>query len=182
LRRERPAPYHPAAKETRMPGIDWRKHLSHDAHPVTQFIKYAVAGGVATASNIVIFFLIGWFLLPCLTPSDPLVKLFGLDAPSIDDVLRARRAIYANSIGFVISNFLAWLLNRWFVFRPGRHHVLVEVGLFYAVSGVSFVLGSTLMGVLIGRFGLSTSVAFGANIVVALLINYAMRKFVIFKG
>jgi putative flippase GtrA len=68
------------------------------------------------------------------------------------------------------------------VFHRGRHHWLLEIGLFYAVSGVSLVIGTTLQTALIGHFGLTTTVAFGANLVTALLINYAMRKFVIFKG
>jgi len=35
---------------------------------------------------------------------------------------------------------------------------------------------------LIKRFGMLTTYAFGSNIFAALMINYAMRKFFIFKG
>ena len=162
--------------------IDHRRLLSHDAGPAVQFIKYAVAGGLATVTHIAIFFLIGWFLLPCLTANDPLVKLLRLTAPAIEGAIRTRHALYCNGIGFMIANFVAYILNRLFVFRPGRHHWLVEIGLFYAVSGISLVVGSTLMGVLIGRFGIATTLAFGANLVSALLINFAARKFLIFRG
>ena len=37
-------------------------------------------------------------------------------------------------------------------------------------------------GYLIRRHGIRTTYAFGTNILTALLINYAMRKFVIFSG
>jgi putative flippase GtrA len=77
---------------------------------------------------------------------------------------------------------LCYILNRLFVFKPGRHRWVVEFLLFFSVSGVSAALGTALQSVLIGRYGIETTPAFGANILCALLINYAMRKFVIFKG
>ena len=39
--------------------MDFNTFLSHDAGPVAQFIKYAVVGGLATAVNILAFFLAG---------------------------------------------------------------------------------------------------------------------------
>ena len=44
------------------------------------------------------------------------------------------------------------------------------------------VLGTSMMGWLIRRFGMQTTYAFGANLVSAVLINYAARKFFIFSG
>ena len=160
----------------------WKALLSPDAGPGVQFLKYAICGGIATATNIVIFFLLGWFVLPCLKADELLVQWLHLHPAPIADALRWRHAVADNTAAFLVSNMVAYLLNIWFVFRAGRHHWLLEVTLFYAVSGVSFVIGTALMGWLIGHFSLSTLVAFGSNIFVALLINYAMRKFVIFKG
>jgi putative flippase GtrA len=82
----------------------------------------------------------------------------------------------------VVSNLVCYLINIAWVFEPGRHHWLVEISLFYLVSGISFAIGTGLQTWLIAQFGLQTTLAFGANLVTALLINYAMRKFVIFKG
>jgi hypothetical protein len=65
---------------------------------------------------------------------------------------------------------------------PGRYHWIVEVVLFYLVSGAALVTGTAMMGFLIRRFGMLTTYAFGSNIFAALLINYAMRKLFIFKG
>jgi len=156
--------------------------LAHDTHPAVQFIKYGIAGGAATATHIVLFFLLGWFVFPCVAQSDPLVKLLDLTAPAVDAALRARYSVFCNIGAFLVSNAVAYVLNILFVFKPGKHHWLLEIGLFYAVSGVSLLVGTSLMGVLIQQFGLATSVAFGANIGSSLLINFAMRKFVIFKG
>ena len=59
---------------------------------------------------------------------------------------------------------------------------MIEILLFYAVSGISVFLGTMLMGILIKRFGLLTTYAFGTNIFTAVMINYAVRKFFIFSG
>jgi len=160
----------------------WSHYLSHDAPPLVQFIKYGVAGGLATATHILAFFLVGFLLFPCVTPEDPLVKLFGLDAPEVVADLRARYAVYSNIIAFFVSNTVCYLANRWFVFKPGRHHVVIEFLLFLGVSAISMVVGTTMMGVLIKQFGMQTTYAFGANILSSLAINYVMRKFFVFKG
>ncbi len=159
-----------------------KKHLSHDAHPLVQFLKYGIAGGMATAAHIVTFFACGWFLLPCLTQDDIVVKLLGLAAPAISENARAWHAGVCNAIAFAVSNTFCYFLNRLFVFKPGRHHWVIEFLLFFGVSGISMVIGTAIQTFLITHHGLQTTFAFGANIVCALLINYAMRKFVIFKG
>jgi len=159
-----------------------RKSLSHDAPPLVQFIKYGVVGGMATALHIVTFFLCGWLLLPCLTQDDIAVRLLGLTAPVLTPSTRAWNAGFCNAIGFVLSNTFCYVLNRLFVFKPGRHHWVTEFLLFFAVSGISMVLGTAIQTFLITQAGFQTTPAFGANIVCALFINYAMRKFVIFKG
>jgi len=87
-----------------------------------------------------------------------------------------------NGVAFVVSNLVAYLLNIYWVFVPGRYYWMIEIGLFYLVSGAAIVMGTALMGLLIRRFGMLTTYAFGANILAALMINYAMRKFFIFNG
>ena len=88
----------------------------------------------------------------------------------------------ANGVAFVISNLVGYIINIYWVFVPGRHHWIVEIGLFYLVSGFAIVIGTGLMGLLIRRFGLLTTYAFGSNLFAALMINYAARKFFIFSG
>lgn len=156
--------------------------LSHDAGAWAQFVKYALAGGIATVTHILVFHLVGWRLIPCLQDRDPFVRLLGVRIPEVDTRRRARNSMGANVIGFLVSNAVAYLLNRLFVFEPGRHSLLVEIALFYAVSAVSVVLGTGIMGWLIRRFGMLTTLAFFANLFTALMINYAMRKFFIFNG
>lgn len=160
----------------------WDHYLSHDAPPLVQFVKYGMAGGFATVVHVLTFFLVGFLLFPCVGPEDPLVKLFGLAAPVVADALRARNAVISNVLAFFVSNTVCYVINRLFVFRPGRHHVVIEFALFLAVSAVSMTVGTTLMGVLIRQFGMQTTYAFVANMASSLAINYVMRKHFVFKG
>ena len=157
-----------------------------DAGPLVQFIKYGIAGGVATSVCIGTFYIMSLFVLDALSADDSLVKLLqrfiAFEITPVADNVRAVNAAINNSVAFVVSNFVCYLINIFWVFKPGRHHWLVEIGLFYLVSGVSFALGTGLQTFLIVRFGTETTLAFGCNLITALLINYAMRKFVIFKG
>lgn len=161
----------------------WRKLLSHEAGPLVQFAKYVVAGGIATAVSIVLFYTLGSTLWPCLTENDLIRRLLSLPAAvGITDGTRGWRAVYCSATAFMVSNGVAYVANVLFVFRGGRHPWLVEIGLFYLVSGVAAGVGTLTMKLLISEAGLTTTTAFGANLVSALLINYAMRRFVIFKG
>ena len=159
---------------------------SREAGPLIQFIKYGIAGGVATATCIATFYLMSFFVLNALNTDDAVVRILqtfmSFDIASVADGIRARNAAINNSVAFVVSNFVCYLINVAWVFKPGRHHWLVEIGLFYLVSGVAFALGTGLQTWLIAQFGVQTTIAFGTNLVTALLINYAMRKFVIFHG
>lgn len=187
-----------------MAGI-WEQFSQRKASSSIQFIKYAICGGAATAVHIVIFYLLSWLVLPAISEQDIFVRLAQLSPSAISDALRARNAMINNGLAFIFSNLTAYLLNIIWVFESGRRyppvdftldlmgfsphaalrsgvHRTVEVILFYAVSGIAMVVGTVLLGVLINNLHLTTTTAFGVEVVVAVLINYALRKFVIFKG
>jgi putative flippase GtrA len=154
-----------------------------DPHPAfIQFVRYVLAGGVATAAQITLFHLIAWKLLPSLQPHDHAVRLLDLKIREVDDYIRARNSMLGNAIAFLFSNLVAYLINVLWVFDRGRHSLLVEVVLFYLVSAISMAIGTVLMGLLIRRHHLLTTFAFGANLAAAVMINYVMRKYLIFLG
>lgn len=159
-----------------------RQFKGREAHPFIQFIKYGIAGAIATLTHILIFHIAAWKILPALQEQDWAVKLFHLTVREMTDETRAWNAVIDNGMAFMLSNLVAYVLNILWVFKPGRHHWIVEIVLFYLVSGISMAIGTSIMGFLIANYGLSTTIAFLANLVTALLINFAMRKFVIFKG
>jgi putative flippase GtrA len=156
--------------------------MAMDVENLIQFIKYGLAGGLATLTHIIVFHLLAWKLFPSLQPKDLAVRFFKLEIRQVSDSQRAKNSMIGNGIAFLISNLVAYVTNILWVFEGGRHHIVVEILLFYLVSGFSVLLGTLLMGLLIKRFGLLTTWAFGANIFTAVMINYAVRKFFIFNG
>jgi putative flippase GtrA len=149
---------------------------------IIQFIKYALAGGLATLTHIAIFHLLAWKIFPSLQEKDHAVRFFHLTIRKVNDATRARNSMIGNILAFLVANMVAYIANILFVFQAGKYHIVIEILLFYAVSGLSAFLGTMLMGVLIRRFGLLTTYAFGANIFTAVMFNYVMRKFFIFHG
>ncbi len=159
--------------------------LTNKENPFVQFIKYGLCGGAATAVDMTLFFLFAWLVFPALTESDPFTKLLGilhLDIRTVSESVRLRNYWIDKTICFLFSNFTAYILNVMFVFKAGKHKRHHELMLFYAVSLVSFFIGTFVGGVLIKTFGLDTTYSYLAAMVSALLINYAGRKFFIFHG
>jgi len=151
-----------------------------------QFVKYAIVGAIATGVNVATFFAAALTLFPCLTADDKAVavisKFASVPLPEMTDATRSIHAAYCNIAAYFVSNTVCYILNRMFVFKPGRHGVAVEAALFFLVSGVSLAVGAAGQTALIAIFGLPTSIALAANLVASLAINFLMRKFVIFKG
>jgi putative flippase GtrA len=159
-----------------------QEFISNNPEALLQFVKYAISGCIAVVTHITIFHLVAWKLFFALQKDDWFVGLLNLRVHEVDNATRSRNSMKANAVAFVISNLVAYLINIYWVFVPGRYPWLLEVGLFYLVSGISLVIGTALMGFLIRRFGTLTTYAFGSNCFTALMINYAMRKFFIFNG
>ena len=150
--------------------------------PLIQFIKYAIAGVIATGVHVTVFYFSAILILPALNQHDVICQLLYLHVASVSDAVRARNAVLDNLIAFVFSNLTAYVINIKWVFESGRHHWLLEILFFYLVSGISTVIGTALMGFLINHFGMMTTGAFVSNAVVSLMINFVLRKFFIFKG
>ncbi len=147
-----------------------------------QFVKYGIAGGFATLIHIILFHLAAWKIFPALQERDAVVILLGLQVTQVDIITRSLNSMLSNGVAFVFSVMVAYIANIYWVFEPGRHNKFVEISLFYLVSGISVIFGTAIMGFLIRYFGIQTTIAFTANIVTAVMINYYTRKFYIFKG
>ena len=153
-----------------------------DHSPLVQFIKYGIAGGISTVIHIGCFYLLAFKFLPALNADDVIAGLLHRAVPLVSDGIRARNSMIDNTVAFLFSNLTAYIINITWVFESGRHHPVLEIFYFYLVSGISVVIGSALMGFLIHTFGVSTTHAFAANVVVSLLINFVVRKHLVFKG
>ncbi|HMP73867.1 MAG TPA: GtrA family protein [Kiritimatiellia bacterium] len=159
-----------------------QQFLQREASPLIQFIKYGIAGGVATLTDILVFYLIAWKVLPALRPDDPIVTRLGFTVTPITELQRSQRFIVITVCAFMVSNLVAYVSNILWVFEPGRHAWYIEVGLFYAVSGVSIFLGTSIGWSLIRFFHLSTTTSYVSKMIASLLINFVGRKFFVFLG
>jgi len=156
---------------------------SRDHHtPLVQFIKYGIAGAIATSVHIGCFYIMALKVLPALSNNDAIAGLLHLAVPEVSNGLRARNSMIDNSVAFLFSNLTAYIINVCWVFKPGRHHRVLEFLFFFLVSGSSMVIGGILMGALIKGFGITTTHAFVVNMITSLMINFVMRKKVVFKG
>ena len=170
------------------PPVKLDRHiLSNEAGPLAQFIKYGIVGVMATCVQTGIFYVLAATCLKCLTVDDWAVKLLGLPSVAFtgDEAWYASRgtlAAAATAIGFVVANIFCWLMNRWFVFKPGKFRWYVELGMFFGASTLATVIALGVMKLLIDQFGLMTTLAVVVEVVVSFLVNFFIRKFVIFKG
>ena len=171
-----------------LPLVKLDRHiLSNEAGPLAQFIKYGIVGVMATCVQAGIFYILAATCLKCLTTDDWAVKLLGLPSVAFtgDEAWYASRGMLASAataIGFVVANVFCWLMNRWFVFKPGKFRWYVELGMFFGASTLATVIALGVMKFLIDQFGMMTTLAVVVEVVVSFLVNFFIRKFVIFKG
>ena len=81
-----------------------------------------------------------------------------------------------------MANVFCWLMNRAFVFRPGKFAWHVELALFYGAAALATVIALVVQSALIRFAGTTTSFAAILEIVVSFFVNFITRRFFIFKG
>jgi putative flippase GtrA len=147
-----------------------------------QVFKYGIIGVASTLIQSVVFYILAMTVLGCLTADDIVVKIFGCGESDIADSVRAVRFAIATGIGFTFANVFCWLMNRVFVFTPGKFKWHVEFAMFFGVSALAMVLATIVSSALINWCGLMTSLAVLIEIMMSFALNFFARKFFIFKG
>lgn len=145
----------------------WHWLRRRDAPVWFQFLKYAACGGLATVIYLVVVF--------------ALVRAFP-DRVSEDlpDRVRALHLNLFQALAFVPANVVAYLLNRAFVFTPGRHPARREFALFLAVAVLSSGGGLLATDVLVRVFGAPNWVGTAASVGGSVVVNFLARKFLVF--
>ena len=159
-----------------------RRFLSHDSGPFAQFVKYGAIGVLSTCVQMVGFYILAATCLKCLAADDWAVRFARLPAVEVSDGIRALRAAVATAGGFTVANVFCWLMNRLFVFKPGKFRWYVEFALFFGVAALATVIALGVQSLLIKHFGMMTTAAVIVEVFVSFLLNFFIRKFVIFKG
>ena len=163
------------------------KILSHDCGPFWQFVKYGAVGVASTLVQTGVFYLLAATCMKCLGADDFAVRFLSLPAAEFSGneawyATRGSLASMATAIGFVIANIFCWLMNRKFVFKPGKFRWYVEFGMFFSAASLATIIALAVMKLLNDGFGVMTSVAVIVEIAVSFLVNFFVRKFFIFKG
>ena len=159
-----------------------RRFLSHDSGPFAQFVKYGAIGVLSTCVQMIGFYLLAATCLKCLGADDWAVRFLGLPSVEVSDDLRAFRAAVATAGGFTVANIFCWIMNRLFVFKPGKFRWYVEFLMFFGVAALATVVALGVQSLLIRYFGMMTTAAVIVEVVASFLMNFFVRKFVIFKG
>lgn len=147
-----------------------------------QFVKYGAVGVITTYIHVAVFYLLATTCLLCLSPDDWAVEHLAFRSAEVSDSVRAFRFMSATAVGFTVANVICWILNRLFVFKPGKFRWYVEISLFFAVSLLATLIALGASAVLIRLCGLMTTIALFVEIAVSFLLNYFIRKFIIFRG
>lgn len=167
--------------------LELKRILSHESGPFWQFVKYGAIGVMATIVQTGLFYLLASTCLRCLGADDWAVRYAGLPSASFTGreawyASRGMLAAYATAVGFFVANVFCWLMNRWFVFRPGKFRWYAEFGMFFGASTLATLIALGTMKVLIDSFGMMTTFAVVVEVVVSFCVNFFIRKFYIFKG
>lgn len=136
---------------------------------IMQFGKYGVCGVLS-----VVVLTIAWLFFSKWFPSEL--------SSGLSDSVRAKNTLIANLLAFPISNIFAYITNVLFVFESGRHSRWMEFVMFSSVSLFSFLVGLLCGPLLIQMFGIPSWLSQIGLVVTSALVNFACRKFFIFKG
>jgi putative flippase GtrA len=148
---------------------------ARDVPSLIQFSTYVMCGLMATVVHT------GTVTLLSLTVF-PAGKGMIVDGAVLDEAVRKTHLLINNCIGFPLGCIVAYITNILFVFTPGRHSRLKEMAMFFGVAACGFFPSLWIIDILVGRYGVPSIVAQCAFIITSFLVNFFMRKFVIFKG
>lgn len=154
--------------------------LSRPTNPWAQFLKYGLCGGIASVVMFSILLGLNVFFPEFVNP----------EVHSTEQL--ARNTNLFATIAFIPSSIVTYLMNRFFVFTPGRHRLSIEFTIFTLVSIASFVGGVIGSNWVVYNFSIAFNIL-GATITQSqignvafafssALVNFICRKFFIFKG
>ncbi len=150
-----------------------------------QFVKYFLCGGITFVVDVAVFYIMAWLVLPSLRVDDlfgTIIGWFGWSIKTVSEETLLRNFVINKVVAFLASNTMAYVTNVLFVFRGGRHQRFKEVGLFYLLSTVSFLVFTWMSRVLIARFEWQVTAAYFFVFLCAMVVNFTMRKKFVFKG
>jgi len=146
----------------------WRRD---NRHPLVQVAKYLTFGILAVVVHNVVFGSLGWSgLLPHFAHQGQ------------PEQARVLYFVLASLAGFLASDVVAYATNVTWVFEGGRHHPVKEFLLFTAVASIGFCVGISVGIWEVLRGSGSSWLGSVFLVLVAAVVNFLSRKFLIFRG
>ena len=143
-----------------------------------QLFKYMCCGGLAVLVDQIVYYSLGLHIIPIFQNTDPIVGL-GISITPVIEMNQTRNIWAVKICCWVLANTTAYVLNRLFVFETGKHKRIVETVLFFIFALPQFIFVA-LTDVLI-RVGWEVTYANYSMMLLAVIINFLVRKFIIFK-
>ena len=141
--------------------------LENKTHVSVQFIKYGLAGAVATGIHICVFTILNETVLPADIRQE--------------DAQRGWNFFWSFSLAFILASVVAYDMNRRWVFQSGRHGKLVEFGLFFLFASIAYALGTPFGAYLVAKYPLNEYFVYFLVLIGSVLVNFLGRKFVVFQ-
>jgi putative flippase GtrA len=149
-----------------------------------QILKYVLCGGMSVLVDQGTFYVLAWLVFPCLRATDPVARMLSVAGFTVQEVGEAeleRNYWIIKSICFLVSNTVVYMLNVLFVFEAGRHRKSLEILLFFGSSSFQFFF-IWLGGMLITKFNWEVTYSNIAMLLTAMMVNFIIRKKLVFKG
>lgn len=143
-----------------------QKLLNNKSHTPLQFLKYSLAGAIATGTYLASFTLLNESVLPADV--------------ALPGAVRGWNFLFSNTLAFLLGTLVAYVVNQAWVFQPGRHGRLREFTLFYLIAAVAFVAGAPLGSLLVANFSFSEYWVFVLVVVLSGMVNFLGRKYWVF--
>ena len=143
-----------------------RKLAENKSHTPLQFLKYTLAGAIATGVYVTCFALLNETVLPA-----------DVSQPGAE---RGWNFLFSNTVAFSVATIVAYLINQAWVFQPGRHSRLKEFILFYLIAGVAFLAGTPLGSLVVAYFSVSEYGVFVLVVGFSAMVNFLGRKYWVF--
>ena len=124
-----------------------------DYESLIQFIKFAIVGLSNTAISLLVYYALLWL---------------------------GSNYFIANTVAWIVSVFNAFYWNNKYVFKNGNSYIKALIRT-YMSYGVSFLLGSTILVILIEYFGVSEKLAPILVLVITIPLNFLMNKYWTFR-
>ena len=159
-----------------------KEFLHHKENPFVQFVKYVLSGGTAVAVDTLLFYLLAWLVFPCMRLSDPVarfIQMLGFEVHEATEDELKRNFLIIKGICFLVSNAVVYVLNILFVFESGRHRRPVEIALFFGFSLLQLVFIWIARVLIVAGWEVTYSNL--TMLAVGVVVNYFVRKFLVFK-